>query len=179
MRCPTRQENDLERCRDPSTLAERVGIARRCLCHHRRSRRPTQARHQCIRLAHRAQIMHQVHRIAVKHPLRDAVGHRQGEPCALHQSAQIADLGHGQHPRAQPACHLRFSSGKAGAQLVQRLPAEKRRDQQPIGRQGMATLDQLANRIIGPMQGQRMHHQIMRARLQRQHRIIRNHTYAG
>lgn len=66
---------------------------------HRAPGRVAQAGGQGIAFAHRAQILHQVHGIAVGDGAGKTVSHRQGKTGALQQGTQIANLAHRQDTR--------------------------------------------------------------------------------
>ncbi len=58
--------------------------------------------------------------------------------------------------------------GQTGAQPRQRLPPGADRQHQPIRHQRPAALHQLPDRIVGPVQRHRVHHQIMRSGFKRE-----------
>ena len=62
---------------------------------------------------------------------------------------------------------------------MQRLVAEKGRDHQTIRFERAIALDELADRIIGPVQGHGVDHQIMRALFQVEHIVIGNNARIG
>ena len=128
-RRPAGQEDHLEGRRHPCRRPVRTG--------RRRSRRPGPAsaarvgRRSRSRItlvspiARRSRISVQRRRVAdVEAP---AVGHRQREARALQEPAEVADLAHRRHPRAEAAQRLHLGLGQRGAQLVERLAAEERR----------------------------------------------------
>ena len=175
MRGPSGQADDFKRRRYPpirQPIALRINF--RSPRHHRPCRGSAQPRGQGVALSHRAQIAHQVQRIAVDHRFGETVRNGQGKPGPLQQPAQIANLTHWQDTRRQPARHLGLGLCQSGAQFLQGLPAEHQPNEQPIGAQGATGLNQLPHRIICPMQAQGVDHQILRADFQRQRVLIRN-----
>ena len=95
----------------------------------------------------------------IQHP---RIGYRQRKARALQKAAKIPDFAHRQDPWRQATQKLAFRLGQRGAQFLQAAPTGKNRQKQAIRLQGPQTLDQLANRIIGPMQSHCMNNKIMR-----------------
>ena len=122
---------------------------------------------QRIGRAHAAQVVQQRDRRRV--PRGDAVdvGHRQREARALQQRAHVAHVGEGNDARRDPALDLGLGGGKGLAQLGERIAAGERRQQQPVGRQRAADLDQRAGKVVHELQRQRGHHQVERGVAQR------------
>ena len=172
---PAGQADDFE-CRGDAAFG--IGILRLIdlgrAQHHGATGGAAQAGGKRIAFAHQPQVAHQVQRVAVAHGFGKAVGHGQRKARTLQKPAQIADFAHGQHARRQAARHFGLCLGQTGAQFVQGLAAKHQTQKQTIRAQGMAGLDQLADRIIGPMQAERMDHQILRAGGQRQNVVIGN-----
>ena len=121
---------------------------------------------QHICLAHGPQIPHQRQhrRIAHRHP--QAVGDWQGQTGALHQAAQIPDFRHRRNARTEAPGLGHLGLGQRLAQFVQRLPPEEHGDHQPVRPEGAAALDELAHRIVRPVQTERMDDEIKAARLE-------------
>jgi hypothetical protein len=138
-----------------------------------------QAGGQGVGFAHGPQVMHQVGKVAVQHGPGQAVRHGQGKARALQQSAKVPDLAHGQDTGGQAARHFGLGLSEAGAQLGERLAPEHQPEEQPVRLQSASALNQLAHRIIRPMQAQGMDDQIMRRGPQRQKVVIRHHLCTG
>lgn len=157
---PAVQERDLETGGD---LAIDVGLARVKLQHPRQCR-PAQgslmplAHH--VAFSHGAQVREQPQGIAIAHRDHITVGDWQGETGPLQQAAQVAQIGHRRDAGAEAAGCLDFGGGQMGAQLGQGVARKHRGQQQAIGTQGAAHLDQGAGQVIRPVQGQRRDDQV-------------------
>jgi ComF family protein len=116
-----------------------------------------------VGFAHRAQIGAKRGEVRVVDGLGQAVGDGQRKPGPLHQRAKVANLAHRQHAGRQAASDPSLSLGKAGAKFVQGAASGQDRDEKPVRSQGAAALDQLASRIVRPVQRHGVDHQIMRA----------------
>lgn len=143
-------------------------------CEHRPSRRSPQPTRQSVPFPHRPQIPQKGPEIPVSHRLCEAVCHGKGESRPLQQRAEISNLTHRQDAWRQAARHFRLRLRQTGAQFRQGLPTKQETKEQTIRTQGAPTLDKLTNRIIGPMQRQTVDHQIVTARLELQHVLVRH-----
>lgn len=125
--------------------------------------RAAQAIGQNIGFAHRAKVTHQMERGLIGHRQGHGIGNRKRETGPLQQATQVAHLPHRRDPRTEPACDLGLGFREYGAQLLQGLTAEERSDHHAVGLQRVSTLDQLAYRVIRPMQGQCVNDEVMRS----------------
>ena len=91
---------------------------------------------------------------------RLAVGHRQGKARALQQARGVAQIGERRDARAEAALDLAFRRGQRLAQLPQGGAAQHGAQQQPVGLQDAADLDQGAGQVVDPMQVHRAQHQV-------------------
>ena len=153
-RRPAGQEDHLEGRADPA-----VGVGRSGRRRWRRRGRAGSAgigrrRRSCwhVGLAHGAQVAHQRQRRGVADVVAAAVGDRQREAGALQQAAEVADLAHRRDARAEAAEGLDLGLGERGAQLGQGLAAEERGEEQAVGPERAAGLDELADRVVRPVQ---------------------------
>ena len=105
--------------------------------------------------------------VVARHDAID-VGDRQCEARALQQRADIAQIGKWRDAGRNPAFAFGFRRRKGLPQFGQRLAADHRRQQQPVGLQRAADLRQHAGQIVDELKGQRGNHEIERFRLQRQ-----------
>ena len=123
---------------------------------------------QDIGRAHAPQIVHQRERVVVAHHDAIDVGDRQREAGALQQRADVAQIGERRDARRHPAFAFGFGRGERLPQLGQRIAADHRRQQQPVGLQRAADLRQHAGQIVDELKGERRDDEIERFRLQRQ-----------
>ena len=87
---------------------------------------------------------------------------------ALQQRADIAQIGKRRDARRHPAFAFGFRRRKGLPQLGQRIAADHRRQQQPVGFQRAADLRQHAGQIVDELKGERGDDEVERFRLQRQ-----------
>ncbi len=169
MRAPPCQADDFKSCGNPPLCVRILGLVDVCGPHQNPAGRGvSKSAGKGIAFAHQPQVMHQVQRIAIAHGFGKTVSDGKGKSGALQEPPKIADLAHGQHAGRQAACHLRLGLGQTGAKFVQALATEHHTQKQAVRAERMATLDQLADRIIRPVQAERVDNQIMRAGGQRQ-----------
>lgn len=138
-----------------------------------------QAGLQCVAFAHLSQLSHQMPGRCVADVQGQAVGHRQSQTRALQDRTQIPNFAHRGHTRRQPARYLDLCLAQGRAQLVQRLAPETDPKKRTIRAQGPRALYDLAHRIIGPVQRQRMDHQIIGALRQVQNLMIGDNMGIG
>lgn len=121
---------------------------------------------QHVGFAHGPQIPHQgQHRgIADRHP--QAVGDRQRQSGALHQAAEVTDLRHRCDARAEAPGLGHLGRGQRLPQLAQRLAAEENRDEETVRPKSATALDELAHRVVRPVQTERMNDEIEAVRLE-------------
>ena len=122
--------------------------------------------------AHAAQIVHQRERVVVAHHDAVDVGDRQRKARALQQRADVAQIGKRRNARRHAALAFGLGRGKGLPQLGQRVAADHRRQQQPVGLQRAADLREHAGQIVDELQRQRGDDEVERLRLQRQRLAI-------
>ena len=110
---------------------------------------------QNIGRAHPPEIGHQRKRAVVAHHDAIDVGDRQRKACALQQRADIAQIGKRRDARRYPALAFGFRRGKGLPELRQRIAADHRRQQQPVGLQRAADLRQHAGQIVDELERER------------------------
>ena len=115
-----------------------------------------------------AEIGHQRERAVIAHHDAIDVGDRQRKARALQQAADIAQIGKRRDARRHPAFEFGFGGGEGLPELGQRIAADHRRQQQPVGLQRAADLRQHAGQIVDELKGERGNRKIERFRLQRQ-----------
>ncbi len=125
-----------------------------------------QAAIQGVVFPHGTQVAHQMKGALITDIQRRGIRHRERKARALKQRAKIADLSHRSDARRQTAGHLDFGLSKGRAQFEQGLPAKGQDNAQAVRAQGATALDELAHRIIAPMQTQAVDHQILSRLLQ-------------
>ena len=101
-----------------------------------------------------AQIAHQREHIGVAHDEAVAVDHRQREAGALQQAAERARVGERDDARARAAADSLSAASRHCAQLRQRVAAGQGGEQQAVGLQRAADLDQRARQVVDLMQGE-------------------------
>ena len=135
-------------------MARRVGVRRRST--------------QNIGRAHAPQILHQRERAVVAHHDAIDVGDRQRKARALQQRADVAQIGERRDAGRHAAFAFGFRRGKGLPQLGQRIAADHRRQQQPVGFQRAADLREHAGQIVDELKSQRGDDEVERFRLERQ-----------
>ena len=105
--------------------------------------------------------------------MRSTVGDRQREARALQQRADVAQIGERRHARRHPAFAFGFRRREGLPQLGQRIAADHRRQQQPVGLQRAADLRQRAWEIVDELKRERGNDEVERLRLQRRAARIR------
>ena len=140
-----------------------------------RRRRSAVAQPHGVRLAGRAQVAQQRHRVGVEEPDFLHVGHRQREPGALQQRGAIAQIGKRRYARRGTAGLLRLRLGQGTAQLRQRAQRRQAGQQQPVRPQRAAQLDQRAGQVVHPVQRQAGDDQVEAGRRERQELLVRRH----
>lgn len=172
-RGPAGQEDQLHRDRHPPPTG-RAGLPEQRLGTGEQSPRGNAAvaRGQGIGLARVAQIRDQRSERGIAEVEGHAVGDRHRQPGPLQKGAEVPYLAHGQHPGAEAAGHLHFRFGQGGTQGCQCVSARHDTEKQAVGRKGAAALDELAYRIVGPVQGHGMHDKVMGARFESQDRCL-------
>ena len=164
MRSPASKENKLERRGDPAIrrweirVIDRLGPGQNGA-----AGEVAGAGGKSVRLAHRAELGHQGRKVRIVHGLSHAVGYGQGKARALHQGTKVADFPHWQNARGKAAGNLCLGFGERGTQFLQGLTAEHDAQEKPVRLQRAAALDELAEGVICPVQGQRMDHKVLRA----------------
>ena len=168
MRRPARQPDHIEGGADAAVgIGKAFGVDLRHPQHRGATRRRPPPLDQDIGRAHAPQILHQRKRAVVAHHRAIDIGDRQGKTCALQQRADIAQIGKWRDPGRHAALAFGFGGRKTLPQLGQRVAAEHRRQQQPVGPQGAADLREHAGQIVDELKGQRGNRKIERFRLQR------------
>lgn len=97
----------------------------------------------------------------------------------MEQRAEVAYLGHGRDSRGKPAEQVRFRLGQRRPQLMERFSPQHDPKEKPVGAKRPSRLDQLANRVVGPMQAHGVNHQVMPVLFQRQGLLVFNNLRAG
>ncbi len=110
---------------------------------------------QNVGRAHPPQILHQRERVVVAHHDAIDVGDRQRKAGALQQRADIAQIGKRRDARRHAAFAFGFGRGKGLPQLGQRIAADHRRQQQPVGPQRAADLREHAGQIVDELKRER------------------------
>ena len=95
---------------------------------------------------------------------------------ALQQRPQVPHVGEGGDAGARPALHLLLGRQQGGAQLAQRAAAEQGGQQQPVGLQGAADLDERARQIVDEVQRQARDDQVERLVAERQRFLVGPHA---
>ena len=113
-----------------------------------------QALGQGIVFTHDAQVVHEMGHIAIQDGAAVGVGDGQGKTGALQQGTEVTNLTHGQDAGGQAMGDFGFSLGEGGAELKQGLAAKGEGDEQPVGFERTTALDQLAHRIMRPVQAE-------------------------
>jgi ComF family protein len=164
VRGPAGQEHQIEGRRKPPLGRREIrAVGRLGSSKNRAAGKAAGASGKGIGLSHRAEVGAKRGEVRIVDGLGQAVGNRQRKAGPLHQRPKVANLAHRQHAGRKAAGDLSLSLGKAGAKLVERATSGKDRDEKSVRSQGATALDQLASRVIRPMQRHRVDHQIMRA----------------
>ena len=137
-------------------------------CQRRAPQRRAAALVQHIGRAHAAQVAHQVERRRVAHGEPVDVDHRQRKAGALQQRAEFAHIGKRRNARRDAAFDLALGLREGLAQFGQRVAAEQRGEQQAVGLERAADLDERAGQIVDELQRQRRDDEIERAVGERQ-----------
>lgn len=128
-----------------------------------------------ICLAHGTQIMRQMDQVAIAGALVNQIRNRKSQPGSVQQPAHIANLAHRQDPWRQAARLLRLGLSQRGAQFVQGLTSKANGHEQAILGQAISALNDLPNRVIGPVQRHGVNHQVVALRRQVKDRLVRDH----
>ena len=83
-----------------------------------------------------------------------------GEAGALQQPGAIAQIGEGRHPGRRPAKQRRLRLGQRRAQRAQAAKRGEGGEEQPVGPQRPAQLQQRAGEVVDPVQRQAGHDQV-------------------
>lgn len=116
--------------------------------------------------------MHQAQSVVIFHDHRPAVRHRQRQARALQERAKIADVAHRCDTGRETPGSLYFGLAESRAQFREGRSAEGEAKQQAVGAQGASALDQLADRVIRPMQAKRMNDKIVARDLEIQRLVV-------
>ena len=169
MRRPAGQPDHVEGGADAAVgIGKALGVDLRHPQHRGAAGRRAPPLDQDIGRAHPPEILHQRKRAVVAHHDAIDVGDRQREAGALQQRADIAQIGERRDARRHAALAFGFGGGKGLPQLGQRIAADHRRQQQPVGPQRAADLRQHARQIVDELERKRGDGEIERFRLQRQ-----------
>ena len=120
----------------------------------------------------RAQVAHQSEDRIVAHRQPVAVDHRQREAGALHERAQFTQISEWRNARRDAALDLAFGGGEGLAQFGQAVAADQRGQQQAVGLQRAADLDQRAGQVVDELQRQCGDDEIERAVGKRQRLLV-------
>ncbi len=75
----------------------------------------------------------------------------KGEARPLKKATKVTDLCHGRDAGRESAKNSRFGLCQRPAKFLKGLPAECGRDQQPVGTKCVAALNELTDRVVGPV----------------------------
>ena len=169
MRRPARQPDHIEGGADAAVgIGKALAVDLRHPQHRGAAGRRPPPLDQDVGRAHPPQILHQRKRAVVAHHDAIDVGDRQRKARALQQRADIAQIGKRRDPRRHSAFAFGFRRRKGLPQLGQRIAADHRRQQQPVGPQRAADLREHAGQIVDELKGERGDDEIERFRLQRE-----------
>lgn len=107
-----------------------------------------------VRRSHRSQVADESEEIRIAHRHPVGIGDREREARALEQRAKAAGVGKGGDARGCSAGDLEFRTHQAVAQLEQCVAPGKGGEEQAVGLQHPADLDQGSGQIVDQMQGQ-------------------------
>ena len=173
MRRPGGQGDDLEGRRHAAVgLAEFLRIDRGGARQRGAARRGPAARDEGVALAHAAQVAHQREGVGIGHRDGVDVGHRQREVGALQQGAGRAHLGEGRDPGADARLLGQLGLHQRGAQLGKGLAAEQGAEEQAVGLERLANLNQRPGQVVDPVQAKHAHDQVEAARPERQGLLV-------
>ena len=100
------------------------------------------------------------------------VGDRQRKARALQQRAEIAQVGERRDARRHAAFDFGLGLRERLTQFGQAVAADHRGEEQAVGLERAANLDQRARQIVDELQGQRRHHEIERGVAKRQRLLV-------
>ena len=121
-----------------------------------------------IGAAEGAQIAHQRKEVGVADGRPVEVDHRQGEARPLHERAQRAHVDEGRDARRRAAENLALGDRKTLPELGQRVAADQRRDEEAVGLQRAADLDERPGQIVDGLQREQRHGEVEAAVRRRQ-----------
>ena len=111
--------------------------------------------------------MHQIEAGGIARSQLNPVSDRKSESGTLKKRAAVTHTGHRRNPRAGTAARRDFRMQQGRPQLSQRFAAETHCQQQPVRLHGQPALNELADRIIGPMEGHRVNDEAAAAAAER------------
>ncbi len=169
MRRPAREPDHVKRRADAAIrVGKTLGVNLRHPQHRGAAGRCPSAFEENIGGTHPPQILHQRERVVVPHHDAIDIGDRQREPRALQQPADVAQIGKRRDARRHPAFAFGLGGRKRLPQLGQRIAADHRREQQPVGPERAADLREHTGQIIHKLKGERGDDEVERFRLQRE-----------